>query len=270
MATSARQRAGHPAIPVLDGELVPWLSVKQMREVDRVMTEELQITLQRMMENAGSCLAELARALLGGNASRERVVVLAGPGGNGGGGLVAARHLVNAGAEVEVCLSAPRDQITSVPAEQLSILERMGVAWSTGRPALEDPALVIDAILGYSQHGEPFGAAARLIEWTARRRVLALDTPSGLELTTGAVRSPHVTAEATMTLALPKQGLRAADARASVGDLYLADISVPADVYVQMGLSYRSPFGEGRLVRLGTTGTDRDTQPPKPARQSSE
>lgn len=261
MATSARQRAGGTEIPVLDRKLIPWLLVEQMREVDRLMIEEFQISLVRMMENAGSCLAELARALLGGGAHGERIVVLAGSGGNGGGGLVAARHLINAGAEVEVRLSAPRDQITPVPAEQLSILERMGVRCGIELPTLDDPALVLDAILGYSQHGQPFGAAAKLIEWTAGRRVLALDTPSGLELSTGTVHSPHVAAEATMTLALPKQALRAADARASVGDVYLADISVPAHLYAQMGLSYRSPFGEGRIVRLGMASTDLDPSP---------
>jgi len=164
--------------------------------------------------------------------------------------MVAARHLVNAGAEVEVCLSVARDQITSVPAEQLRILELMGVPWSSERPSREDPALVLDAILGYSERGAPFGNAAALIEWTAGRAVLALDTPSGLELSTGIVRSPHVSARATMTLALPKEGLRGPDASASVGDLYVADISVPPFVYERMGVRYSSPFATGRIVQL--------------------
>ena len=72
---------------------VPWVSVDQMRQVDRLMVEDLGISLARMMENAGRSLAVVARAMLGGGAARRRVLVLAGAGGNGGGGLVAARHL---------------------------------------------------------------------------------------------------------------------------------------------------------------------------------
>jgi NAD(P)H-hydrate epimerase len=78
-------------IPFVDQQEVPWLSVEQMREVDRLMVEVFGITLVRMMENAGSCLAELACHLLGGGPAGQEVVVLAGPGGNGGGGLVSAR-----------------------------------------------------------------------------------------------------------------------------------------------------------------------------------
>jgi NAD(P)H-hydrate epimerase len=227
-----------------------------MREVDRVMIEELQITLVRMMENAGSCLAEAARLLLRGSAFGKRVVVLAGSGGNGGGGLVAARHLANGGAVVEVCLSAPPEALTSLLREQLEILRRIGLPEAPWRPRTEAPDLVLDALLGYSQRGDPRGAVAELIDWTAGRRVLALDNPSGLELSTGRLRSPAVRAAATMTLALPKEGLRAPEASSHVGDLYLADISVPALVYKRLGLNYRTPFVGGRIVRIGSS-TDR-------------
>ncbi len=78
---------------VLRAEDVPAVSVEQMREVDRVMVEELGIELQQMMENAGRALARRARVMLGGDAAGQRVTVLAGSGGNGGGGMVAARRL---------------------------------------------------------------------------------------------------------------------------------------------------------------------------------
>jgi NAD(P)H-hydrate epimerase len=88
--------SGEP-FPVVDPRALPWLSVEQMREVDRIMVDELGISLVRMMENGGRGLAEVARDLLGGDAAERSVLVLAGPGGNGGGGLVAARHLTVAG-----------------------------------------------------------------------------------------------------------------------------------------------------------------------------
>ena len=91
---------------------------------------------------------------------------------------------------------------------------------------------------------------AGLIEWTNGRRVLALDAPSGLELASGSLHEPHVGAEATLTLALPKQGLRDGAGREAAGQLLLADISVPAAVYARLGLEFDSPFARGPIVRL--------------------
>ena len=100
---------------------VPALTTDQMRDVDRAMIEDLRIDLIQMMENAGRSLAELAVDRF----SADSVTVLAGPGGNGGGGMVAARHLANRGRTVSVVLSEP-DSLTPVPAHQADILSRMG------------------------------------------------------------------------------------------------------------------------------------------------
>jgi NAD(P)H-hydrate epimerase len=229
---------------------VPWLSVEQMREVDRIMVEELGISLVRMMENAGRSLAQLARDLLGGDTAGRSIVVLAGPGGNGGGGLVAARHLTVAGAKVEVALSAPAERFAPVPAEQLAIVRRIGIPDHEGSESLGEPELVLDALLGYSQHGAPRGATAELVGWSAGRRVLALDVPSGLELASGTLHTPHVVAEATMTLAAPKTALAIPDAAEAVGRLFLADISAPALVYERLGVAYRTPFSRRAVVEL--------------------
>jgi NAD(P)H-hydrate epimerase len=77
---------------------VPFITTDQMREVDRAMIEDYGISLIQMMENAGRNLAHLARRrFLGDDPRGRRVVVLAGTGGNGGGGLVCARNLRNGG-----------------------------------------------------------------------------------------------------------------------------------------------------------------------------
>jgi NAD(P)H-hydrate epimerase len=221
---------------------VPALTADQMRDVDRAMVEDLRIELVQMMENAGRGLAELALARF----SPASVTVLAGPGGNGGGGMVAARHLANRGCAVSVVLSAPNG-LTAVPAHQADILTRMGVAM-VERPA--SAQLVVDALIGYSLRGNPEGRAAELIEWANSQPapILALDTPSGLDVTTGLSASPTVRATATLTLALPKVGLLDAS---TVGELYLADISVPAQVYEQMGISPPQMFRAGAVIRLG-------------------
>jgi len=220
---------------------VPALTTEQMRAVDHVMVEGLHIELVQMMENAGRSLAELAIIRF----SPGSLTILAGPGGNGGGGLVAARHLANRGCQVQVVLTEP-DRLTPVPAHQADILARMGVTIAS-RPATAD--LIIDAVIGYSLRGDPAGAAAQLITWANDQAapVLALDTPSGLDLTTGTAANPAVWAAATLTLALPKVGLLDAP---NVGELYLADISVPPLVYQRMGIPVPELFRQASLLRI--------------------
>jgi NAD(P)H-hydrate epimerase len=231
---------------VVRADEVPWLTVEQMRELDRIATEELGLSLERMMENAGRNLAALARTLLDGSCSGRAVTVLAGPGGNGGGGMVAARHLAAAGAEVTVVLSGSPDRLAPVPRAQYEILLRTGVRVSGPDAAPPYGELVLDALLGYSQSGRPRGAAAGLIARAEGARVLSLDVPSGLELVTGVLHEPHVRAEATLTLAAPKTGLRSAAA----GHLFLADLSIPPSAYERLGVAATTPFAATPIVRL--------------------
>lgn len=224
-----------------------WVSVDEMREVDRIMIEDLGISLERMMENAGRSLAVVARAMLGGDARGRRILVLAGAGGNGGGGLAAARHLANAGALVEVRLTT--ETIGGVPGEQLAILRAMGLdARASPDPPTSRPDLIVDALLGYGQRGAPRGATAHLVAASHDQRVLALDVPTGLGPDSGEPSGPAVRAEATLTLAAPKRGLRAESARPFVGRLLLADISVPAAALPGAGSGRASPFARGPVV----------------------
>ena len=233
---------GDSAFPALSASTVPAVTAGQMREVDRLMVEELHIELIQMMEHAGHNLARLALRRVAPSA----VTILAGPGGNGGGGLVTARHLANHGVDVSVVLSSS-DQ-GEVPRHQLDVVQRMGIAVTDEPP---ESALVIDAILGYSLQGAPRGRAAELIRWCLHRPapVCSLDTPSGLDVTTGEPHTPCVRAAATLTLALPKVGL--ARAPAYVGELYLADISVPPSVYGRLGVQVPDDlFASDSIVRL--------------------
>lgn len=237
---------------------VPYLSSDQMREVDRLMVEAFRIELIQMMENAGRNLAHLARLrFLNGDPHAKQVVVLAGTGGNGGGALVCARWLHNAGANVRVCLAAVSDRFTSVPAHQLDILYQMGVPVGHANVGETEttPSLIVDGIIGYSLRGAPHGTAATLIEWANSKGtpVLSLDVPSGLDATTGAALDPSIRATATMTLALPKTGLRVPGAKEFVGELYLADIGVPPELYAKpsLGLRVEHIFAQSDIVRLG-------------------
>jgi NAD(P)H-hydrate epimerase len=243
-------------IPTIDGSTVPHLTADQMVEVDRAMIEEYQIDLVRMMENAGRNLASLARLrFLDGDARGRRVIVLAGSGGNGGGALVAARRLHNYGADVSVVITRPGHEFAPVPGEQLDIVRRMGLPIETGQALTELPTadLVIDGVIGYSLSGAPRGAAATLIEWANDQPapVLSLDAPSGIDVTSGVVLDPAIRATATMTLALPKEGLRARGVDSHVGELYLADISVPSELYSTfLGIDVVPLFATSDLLRL--------------------
>ena len=236
---------------------IPFVDTAQMVEVDRAMIEDYHIELIQMMENAGRNLAHLARRrFLDGDPRGKRVTVLAGSGGNGGGALVCARWLHNYGAEVAVFVSRSAAGLSPVTAHQLDIVQRMGgLVYEAGD--IEDaaaPVMTVDGIIGYGLRGNPHGATARLIEWANSQAapILALDVPSGLDTTTGAVSDPAIRAAATMTLALPKVGLLTAEARPYVGELYLADIGVPPALYAEpaLGLSVGPLFAVGDIIRL--------------------
>jgi NAD(P)H-hydrate epimerase len=239
--------------------LLPGISVAQMRDVDRLMIEEYGIALLQMMENAGRSLAELARLRLADNAEDRHVVVLVGLGNNGGGGLVAARHLANAGASVTVALTGDPPLPGDVPEHQRRVLERMGMAGSdhaTSPAALPDllssAALVVDALLGYSGRGAPREPIARFIlaANAAAAPRLALDLPSGLDGDTGLPATPCLRADATLTLAWPKVGLLATTALPIAGELFLTAIGIPPPIYRAVGVELGSLFSQGPIVRV--------------------
>jgi NAD(P)H-hydrate epimerase len=253
----ARTMTRPKTIPKLEHG-IPWLDTKQMIEVDRAMMEDYRIDLVPMMENAGRCLTILTRdPFLDGSPTGKRVTVMAGSGGNGGGTLVAARRLHNWGGEVQVLLAQQADKMTPVPHHQLDILSRMAVdivAEPTVPPPGDTAAVIVDGLIGYSLRGAPYGVTGELIEWANEQAapILALDTPSGIDAATGKIFDPAIHATATMTLALPKVGLRAPGAAVLVGELYLADISVPPSLYARppVGLQVGPIFAAGDVLRL--------------------
>jgi NAD(P)H-hydrate epimerase len=241
--------------------VIPTVTVAQMREVDRIMVDELHIELLQMMENAGRCLAAHTRSWLSGQLAGRQVVVLAGSGGNGGGGLVAARRLTIWGAVAVVILGQPRSQVRGVPAHQLEILDRMGVpVWAPEQSppdALAHADAILDALIGYSLQGPPREPVASLIQAANRAPapVIALDIPSGLDGDSGQAFDPAVRAATTLTLALPKAGLMGPAAREWAGDLYLADISVPVQVYQRLGVQTGPIFTTSDIVAVPLDGS---------------
>ncbi len=230
---------------------VPAVTTAQMVEVDRVAIEETGPNLFQMMENAGRNLALQAIATLEQSWQQAKIVVLAGSGGNGGGGICAARHLANRGANVKLCLSSKK--LKAVPLWQHHVFQATsGQEISISElVAKDDPVdLILDALIGYSLRAAPRGHTLKLIQWAnaTDAPILSLDIPSGVDSTTGETPGDFIQAQWTMTLALPKTGLFPH----KTGALMLADIGIPPGTFAweTLRLDYVSPFGNHFRVPL--------------------
>lgn len=229
---------------------IPAVTAQQMAEVDRLMTDVFQISLIQMMENAGRNLADCAQQLVK-RTTHQKFLILCGSGNNAGGGMVAARHLLNRGFQVDIVLVTGEDRLKKIPSHQWQILKRMGLQ-ANKDPQVESYDLIIDAMIGYGLQGAPRGNFVHWIEVinAAQVPILALDIPSGMAATSGIAFDPCTQAQATLTLALPKTGLIKPEAKANVGTLYLADISVPEQLYASMGLMVGPIFKDNAIIRV--------------------
>lgn len=230
------------------GVTVPAVTAEEMREVDRIVVEEIGFGLLAMMENAGRNLAEHVRMVTDGSS----VTILAGNGGNGGGGLACARHLSNRNIPVQLVLDHDPVELDGAARTQFEILHSMDIPHERSNTVdvLESAAVTVDALIGYGLQGAPRGRAAELIRTCNEhsRWTMSLDVPSGLNATTGDTEGVAVDPDRTVTLALPKVGLAAASE-----SLYLADIGIPAAVYRQLDIDYENPFGREYWVELEHT-----------------
>ncbi len=228
-----------------------FLTAEEMAEADRAAIEDFGVDVVALMENAGAATARVARLMLGGSASGKKVCFLVGKGNNGGDALVAARHLRNWGALPAVALGGRRSELRDVPAKQLEAASKMGVPVSEGETPLDGAELLVDGLLGYGSRGDPREPVADVIRRANGSGVpiLAVDVPSGLDSTTGEAGDPCIAAGATVTFGLPKEGFLNPRSRRFVGELYLADISLPKEVYLRLSME-TEVFASDTLVRV--------------------
>ena len=241
---------------------MPALTRDQMSRVDRIMVDDFGVGVLQLMELAGQAVAAWARArFLGDDARGKRVLVLAGSGGNGGDGMVAARLLRAWGAHPAVWLSHDPSTlpVQGAAAHQLRTLSALALPIHPPPDPVQEEALdlpdadlIIDALLGFGLSGPPSGAATGLIAAANAHPapVLAVDLPSGLDARAGTPFDPCIRADATLTLALPKTGLLAPAARSVVGELAVADIGIPPAVYARVGVAVNALFSERSIVRV--------------------
>lgn len=199
------------------------LSVAAMRAADAA-TIATGTSGARLMERAGRAVADVAMRFLTAGGS---VLVVCGPGNNGGDGFVAARVLAGRGYAVRVALLGAREALTGDAA-------RAAGAWDGPVEPLDpndplDSDLVIDALFGAGLSRDLDGAAAAFVGRLNARcvPVLAVDVPSGLDGDTGQVRGAAVRARATVTFAALKPGHLLMPGRDLCGAVTVADIGIP-------------------------------------------
>ncbi len=253
------------------------ITVEQSRVIENKANEG-GLSFAQMMENAGRATATAIqrRIKVGG----KRVLILVGPGNNGGDGLVAAHHLWEMGAKV-TCYLWKRDIEGDTNFRRIGE-DRLPTIWAEDddgfealRGLLGGAAVVVDALLGVGI-ARPIGGMLKDLLDVVRETinqlhtpnelaetvppdpfapiplVVAVDCPSGLDCDTGALDPAGVPADLTVTFAHPKQGMLRFPGAEAVGQIVVADIGIPS------GLTSDVPLG------MATAGLIRSWLPPRP------
>jgi len=219
---------------------VKLVTADQMRRIDQ-LSAEAGVGTDVLMENAGLAVAQESWMALGTLEGR-RIVVLAGPGNNGGDGLVAARYLHEWGAAVQVYLLKPRSEDDANYRRLLEGEVSVECAEDDGDfakldAALAEADLVVDALLGTGAARPIGGRLAELLSRLARARsrpqpptLLAVDVPSGLNSDTGAVDPMTVAADHTVTLGCSKVGLHTHPGVRYAGRVQVVEIGIPPEL----------------------------------------
>jgi hydroxyethylthiazole kinase-like uncharacterized protein yjeF len=202
------------------------LTNTEMAEADRLAVAR-GIPGATLMENAGRAVAEAVAAV---HPAGSRIVVVAGPGNNGGDGFVAARLLAEQGFDVRVLLLGPKERLVG---DAASAAQRWtGPTEATHPDTIGKPDAVIDALFGAGLDRPVEGIARAMIDTinACDARVYAVDLASGINGTTGAIMGGAVRASATVTFFRRKPGHVLLPGRLHCGPIHVADIGIPADV----------------------------------------
>ncbi|WP_303900988.1 NAD(P)H-hydrate dehydratase [Thiohalomonas denitrificans] len=220
---------------------------EQVRELDRIAIEECGIDALTLMNRAGRAAFDGLRLLW---PAANRLVVLCGPGNNGGDGYVVARLAHEAGLQAMVLRIAGVREPGGSAGQAREAALTAGIPEAIFSPTmLAGQDLLVDGLLGTGLSGEVTGDFRRAIEAlnAAPAPVFALDIPSGLGADTGTVLGAAVKAEATITFIGLKQGLLTGDGPEQCGKLRFDTLDVPSSVYATIEPSARR-IGAGALT----------------------
>lgn len=225
-------------------------TAEEMREIDRIAMESYGIPEVVLMENAG---AEAAKAVLALCVGREgvKVSVFAGVGNNGGDAFVAARHLDSHGIKCKVYIIGDAERIQGAAKINLDILQNLNLDilqvasqrdWDKVKIALAFSDILVDGLLGTGFHGVLREEMEQVIQMIneARKKVVAIDLPSGVDANTGSVSCTAVRASQTVSFGLRKIGLLLYPGAKFAGRIEVAGIGLPkillADEHIKQNM----------------------------------
>ena len=225
--------------------LLPVLTSDGMRAAEAVAIGEWGIPARVLMETAGRAAADVIAETLSETAG-ARVAVLAGAGNNGGDGLVAARVLHARGADVRVAvLDAPRESADRAANRQIAERladDRLRVGASADVFVGWTPDVIVDALLGTGASGPLRDAVAPLAAYANAQPcpVVALDVPTGVDATTGAVAEGAVRADVTVGFGAAKAGALVGPGAVVSGRVVAVEIGVPAEAIEAHAAAHRA------------------------------
>ena len=229
------------------------VTAAEMYEIDRDTIEQIGISADSLMENAGQSLFHVLRERIPRSA---RVAVLAGTGNNGGDGFVVARMLKSYGYDADLWLIPPKEKIKGAAKTALEVYERSGYDWKPyagNEQAFATHILqydvIIDALLGIGIKGEVRPPYKEIIELVNRSRaiVYAIDIPSGTPADGGEAETA-VRADVTITIQCPKLGVYTFPTADYYGELLIIDIGIPP-LAVKRNAAPRFVWKEDDVVR---------------------
>lgn len=212
-------------------------SRQEIYEIEKRTYEEFLIPPLILMENAGRETASEAKRMLSG-AKKKNIIVLAGPGNNGGDGLVASRYLHCWRVPVKIFIFFDPSRTKEPSFTNYQIVVKMNISlepFSVSRmqEEIKNTSLIIDALFGIGLTRPIEGLERKVIELTntAGIKVLSVDIPSGIDADSGEIFSVAVKADTTITFGFPKQGLYRNKGKKYAGRIKIVDIGYPPEVY---------------------------------------
>ena len=216
--------------------------------MDEIAVRDFGMNSLVLMENAGRGCADFVHARL---KQTSTVVVLCGPGNNGGDGLVIARHLRVMGYDVRLWMCADRTRLSRDAESNLKILENaqyridwisdnlsqseLEHAWDRLKVDFGQCHVIIDALLGTGASGPPRAAMAKAVQMANEASALrvAVDIPTGLDAETGNPSQTTFRADVTLTFVAMKPGFLSPSAAPFLGVVNVLSIGVPKEVLSQ-------------------------------------
>lgn len=212
----------------------------QMAEIDRLSEQKYQISSETLMESAGAVTAK--KILSSNNFNTQQVMILCGPGNNGGDGLVTGRHLLSSGIKTDIfCPQNSKSSLIQKQKEKLKNHTLYSIEdLEEIKKISKQSTLIVDALFGIGLSKNIKGAYLKIIEWInqSKKQIVSLDVPSGLNCNTGQVQGIAVKAHHTFSFGLAKPGFYLSKGPSHTGKLNILSIGFPKDLILEQANSY--------------------------------